>query len=242
MTAAFLVANSSSDLSRGVDLFDDEPVAILATGRVDAVPALEDDPAESLRGERVAPRAKAPRDVRREPDVHARREHALEMAAALEQRHFEQRFAVDLEQIEGREDAAPAGVPAHGVPLRIHLELGLVEEALHEDTVDDGRVRACVGDDGVVELTRAVDRAVIPDESRAGVADADQRPDAFPLWLEDVAVGFRLLADVAGTLGREVRPDGVLQRWRARVSHPLDRQNKRSKMRTPVPTTSRGSP
>src|SRR3954467_7529697 len=119
MTAAFFVANSSSDLSRGVDLFDDEPVAILATGRVDAVPALEDDPAESLRGERVAPRAKAPRDVRREPDVHARREHALEMAAALEERHFEERFAVDLQQIEGCEGAGVRGAPAPRPPPRI---------------------------------------------------------------------------------------------------------------------------
>src|SRR3954463_12460225 len=108
MTAAFFVANSSSDLSRGVDLFDDEPVAILATGRVDAVPALEDDPTESLRRERVAPRAQAPRNVRREPDIDARCEDTLEMAGAREERPFEKRLAVALEQVEGREDAAPA--------------------------------------------------------------------------------------------------------------------------------------
>src|SRR5712691_5438780 len=117
MTAAFRVATLSSVLSGGVELLDHEPVLGLAASSVGAVPILQHDSPESLLRERVAPRAQASRYVRREPDVEAGREDALEVASALEERHVEQRFAIDLEQIERREDAARSRRTRHRVAL-----------------------------------------------------------------------------------------------------------------------------
>jgi len=164
------------------------------------------------------------------------------MAPAFEQRDLQQRLSVDLEQVECREDPPAARRARHGVPLRVHLELRLVEEAVDQHSIQDRAVRARVGDDGVVELARTVIRAVVAHVPRAGCVHPDEDADALPLGFEDVAVGLRLLADVAGTLRRQVRPDGVLQVPRDRVSQTLDRQNGRSNMRTPVPNASRGSP
>src|SRR5919201_470066 len=155
---------SDASWKRCFELFDDEPIIRRFAGRVRAVPILQDDPPKSLRLQRVAPGAKALRHEGCEPDVRARREDALEVAAALEERHREERLTVDLEEIEGREDLPAselAGVRVAGV---VDLEIALVLPVVDEDAVDDRGLAARVRDDGVVELARPLERTGVPEE------------------------------------------------------------------------------
>src|SRR5580765_166357 len=91
MTCA-LDATIFSSVSRAGDLFHDEPVVGGAPRSVCAIPVLEHDAAEALPDQRLAPRAQASRHERREANVHARHEQALQMPLALEQGDLEQRF------------------------------------------------------------------------------------------------------------------------------------------------------
>src|SRR5205807_2051299 len=84
MTAAVFTKPSVS--WRSLELLDDEPVVRRPARRVEAVPVLEHDAAESLREQGLAPRAQRPRHVRREAHVPRGREHPFEMPTPLEQR------------------------------------------------------------------------------------------------------------------------------------------------------------
>src|SRR6185503_8157814 len=103
MTADF-EATISSSVSRAGDLFNDEPVVGGAARSVCAVPILEHDAAEALYDQGLPPGAESACDVRRQAHVHARHEQALEVPFALQQGDLQERLAIDLEQVEGRED------------------------------------------------------------------------------------------------------------------------------------------
>src|SRR2546422_1881370 len=89
---AVLAFTSTSDASwsRRFQLFDHEPIIGRLARRVRAVPILEHNAAKALRLERVAPRSQAARDKRREADVRAWRENALEVTPALQERDSEE--------------------------------------------------------------------------------------------------------------------------------------------------------
>src|SRR5439155_17943205 len=211
-------------------------------GCVGAVPILQHRAPEALREERVVPRAKTPRDERGEAHVRARPQHALEMSAALQEWHVQQRLAVDLQEIERGEDPPPAVLPCVRVALVVDLEIALVPPIAHENAVHDRGRALRVRDDRVVELARAIDRPRVAAEARLTLADPDEDPGTCPLGLEDVALRLRTLADEPGALWRDLRAEkrrhpsdssvsGVRAGGSGRFvgpSGPLDSQNVRS--------------
>src|SRR6266540_833782 len=210
MTADF-EATISSSVSRAGDLFHDEPVVGGAARSVSAVPVLEYNAAKALRDQCLAPGAETASDIRRQADIQAGHEQALQMSFALEERDLQQRLAVDLDQVEGREDLTRARVAHERVALRIELELRLIPPVRHENAVDDRRTAVRLGHDRVVQLARSLDLTVISDEMRPAVADARQRPRSHPVRLKDVARQLRAFAGIAGTLRHEIRAQNGLQ-------------------------------
>src|SRR6185295_11864926 len=120
MTADF-EATISSSVSRAGDLFNDEPVVGGAARSVRAVPILEYDAAESLHDQGLAPGAETACHVRRQAHVHAGHEQALEMPFALQKGNLQERLAIDLEQVEGREDLPRVRVAHERVAFGIEL-------------------------------------------------------------------------------------------------------------------------
>src|ERR1700704_5910058 len=185
MTTDF-VATISSSVSRAADLFHDEPVVRGAARSVSAVPVLEYDTAKALCDQCLAPGAQSSCHERREADVAAGHQQALQMALALQQRDLQEGLAVDFEQVERGEDLPRAGVPHESVALRIELELRLIVPVRHEDAVDDRRRAVRLGDDRVIQLPGPVDLAAVADEVRSAEPDTHQRPRSHPIRLEDV--------------------------------------------------------
>src|SRR6266511_3114319 len=126
MVAADLMRRLSLFHLRWVELVHDQPRARGLTRRVWAVPLLEDHALEPETSERLAPRAQPARHVRREPDVRARRQETLEVTLPLEQRDAEERFAIDLEQVERAENLSARRLARERIPLRIDLEVSVV--------------------------------------------------------------------------------------------------------------------
>src|SRR5437867_4073952 len=168
---------------------------------------------EALRDERLAPRAQAAGDERREADVDARDQEALEVSLPFEQRDLEQRLAVDLEQIECCEDLPRARFPHERIPIRIELELRLITPVGDEDPVDDRRRALGFGRDRVEQLPRAVHLAAVADEVRSTVSDARESPRSHPVRLEDVVRYLRAFAGEAGSLRRQIDAQNGLQLW-----------------------------
>src|SRR2546421_11236297 len=110
---AVLAFTSTSDASCGrrFELFDHEPIIGRLARRVGAVPILEHDAAEPLRLERFTPGTQPSRDVGGEPDIGAGGQDAFEMAPPLQKRYVKKRLAIDLQEVEGREDLAAAELP-----------------------------------------------------------------------------------------------------------------------------------
>jgi len=210
MTADF-EATISSSVSRAGDLFNDEPVVGGAARSVRAVPVLEYDATEALHDQCLAPGAEATCHVRRQADVDAGDQQALEMPFALEQRDLQERLAIDLEQVEGREDLPRARVARERVAIWVELELRFIAPIRDEDAVDDRGRAVRLGHDRVVQLARSVNLAVIPDEVRPAVADTSERPLSLPIGLQDVTRQLRAFAGVAGSLRREIRAQNGLQ-------------------------------
>src|SRR6266568_2862092 len=136
---AVLAFTGSSDASwcRRFQLFAHEPIIGRLAGCVRAVPILEHDPAKALRLERVAPRPQPARDVGRQPHVRAGREDTFEVPPPFQKRDLQKRLAVDLEEIERREDQPSSELPRVRVALLVHFEIALVLPAFDEDAVDD---------------------------------------------------------------------------------------------------------
>src|SRR5687767_11038087 len=153
------------------------------------------------------------------------------MPLSLEEGDVDERLAVDLEEVERREDPPSGGGPGEGVAVAVDLELLLVLPVGHEHPVDDRGLAARERADRVVELARTVDRAGVPDEAVSWVSDADKGPGAGPLRLQDVSLRLGPLAGVAGLLGGEIGPDLRVHWVDSRVSQPLDTTNVCSKMR-----------
>ena len=153
------------------------------------------------------------------------------MTPALEQRDLEKRLAVDLDQVECRENLTTSELPRVGVAMVVDLEVALVLPVGHEDTVEDRGLAPGLGDDRVVQLTRPLDGALVAEEVRLGMADTYEDPRARPRRLEDVALPLRSFADEPGSLGREVCPESGAQDSSIPA---LDMANVRSIMRTSV--------
>ncbi len=196
---------------------------------------LEHDAAKALRDEGLSPRPQAAGDEGREPDVDAGHQQPLEVSFSLQERDLEERLAVDLEEIERGEDLPRDRVAHEGVAVRIELQLRLIAPVRNENAVDDRRRAPGLGRDRVIELARPLDLALVTDEMRTVVTDARDGACPHPVRLEDVVRQLRAFAGVAGSLRREIRAQDGLQL--GRVSHPLDSQNRRSKIRTPVPNS-----
>src|SRR6266550_4755609 len=239
---AVLAFTSTSDVSwcRCFQLFDHEPIIGRLAGRVRAVPILEHDAAEPLRLERFTPGTQAPRDIRGQPDIGTGGEDAFEMPPPLEERYLEERLAIDLEEVEGREDLAATELSRVRVSVLVDLEIALVLPAFDEDPIQDRGAALRLGDDRVVQLTRPVHLPLIANEVRFRMADPDEDSRPGPRWLEDVAVPLRPFADRPRPLGQEIRPEDAAQDSSIRA---LDSANVRSIMRTSVRNwLSRGAP
>src|SRR6266550_821255 len=230
---AVLAFTSTSDVSwcGCFQLFDHEPIIRRLAGRVRAVPILEHDAAEPLRLERFTPGTQAPRDIRGQPDIGTGGEDAFEMPPPLEERYLEERLAIDLEEVEGREDLAATELSRVRVSVLVDLEIALVLPAFDEDPIQDRRAALRLGDDRVVQLTRPVHLPLIANEVRFRMADPDEDSRPGPRWLEDVAVPLRPFADRPRPLGQEIRPEDAAQDSSIRA---LDSANVRSIMRTSV--------
>src|SRR5438105_3372808 len=194
----------SPSWDRGLELFDDQPIIGRLAGRVRAVPILEHRTLETLSQKRVMPGPQTSRHIRRQADVRAGGEHARQMSAALQERHREQRLAVDFQEVEGGKDLSTAVLARIGVALIVHLEIALVPPVGHEHPVDDGRFAASVGHDRVVELPWSLDRAGVAAKAGA-TADADEHTGTRPLRLEDVTARLGPITDHPRALRRDVR-------------------------------------
>src|SRR5947207_13947549 len=194
---AVLTFTSSSEASwcRRFQLFEHEPIIGSLAGRVRAAPFLEHDAAKALRLERVTPGSQPARDVGRQPHIRAGREDAFQVPPPLEKRDLQKRLAVDLKQIEGREDLPGSELPRVRVAVLVHFEIALVLPALDEDAVDDRSAALGLGDDRVVKLARPDHFSLVTDEKSLRVSDPDEDPSARPRRLEDVAIPLRSLAD-----------------------------------------------
>ena len=153
------------------------------------------------------------------------------MPPPFEKRDLQKRLAVDLKQIEGREDLPGSELPRVRVAVLVHFEIALVLPALDEDAVDDRSAALGLGDDRVVKLARPDHFSFVTDEMRLRVADPDEDPGARPRRLEDVAIPLRSFADRPGPLGQKICPEDGAQSSSIRA---LDMANVRSIMRTPV--------
>src|SRR5438132_4837880 len=194
---ALLTFTSSSEASwcRRFQLFEHEPIISRLAGRVRAVPILEYDAVKALRLQRVTPGSQPARDVGRQPHIRAGREDAFQVPPPLEKRDLQKRLAVDLKQIEGREDLPGSELPRVRVGVLVHFEIALVLPTLDEDAVDDRSAALGLGDDRVVKLARPHHFYFVTDEMRLWAAVPDEAAGARPRPLEDVAIPLRSFAD-----------------------------------------------
>src|SRR2546428_8889556 len=168
---AVLAFTSTSDASCGrrFQLFDHEPIIGRLAWRVRAVPILEHDAAEPLRLQRFTPGTQASRDVGREPDVRTGGEDAFKMAPPLQEWDLEEGLAVDLEEVEGREDLPTAELPRVRVSRLSDLEVALVLPPLDENAVEGPGASLPLPDDRVVHLARSAPSGLAAPEVRAGM-------------------------------------------------------------------------
>src|SRR5439155_1268562 len=126
--------------------------------------------------------------VGRQPDVRTGGEDAFKMAPPLQEWDLEEGLAVDLEEVEGREDLATAELPRVRVSLLIDLEVALVLPPIDQNAIKDRGAALCLRDDRVVQLTRSSHFAFVADEVRLGMTDPDEDSRSCPCRLEDVAL------------------------------------------------------
>src|SRR6266566_175164 len=226
MTAVLaFTSTSEASCGRRFQLFDHEPIIGRLSRRVRAVPILQHDAAEPLRLQRFAPGTQASRYVGRQPDVRTWGEDAFKMASPLQEWDLEQGLAVDLEEVEGREDLATAELPGVCVSLLIDLEVAFVLPPVDENAVEDRGAALRLRDDRVVQLARSGHLAFVADEVRLGMTDPDEDSRSCPCRLEDVALPLRPFADRPGSLGQKISPEDAAQDSSIRA---LDSTNVRS--------------
>src|SRR5947207_15818984 len=93
----------------------------------------------------------------------------------------------------------------------VDLEVTFVFPIGHQHAIQDGGLALRFGDDRVIELAWPVDPALVSDEVRLGVADANEDPGSRPCRLEDVPLPFRSFADEPGSLGQKICPENGAQ-------------------------------
>ena len=149
------------------------------------------------------------------------------MAPPLQEWDPEERLAVDLEEVKGREDLATTELPRVRVSLLIDLQVTLVNPPIDQNAIEDRGAALRLRDNRVVQLARSGHFAFVADEVRLGVTDPDEDSRACPCWLEDVAFPLRPFADRPGPLGQEICPENAAQDSSIRA---LDSTNVRSIM------------
>src|SRR5207237_3941755 len=96
---------------------------------------------------------------------------------------LEEGLAVDLEEVEGREDLATAELPRVRVSLLIDLQVAFVLPSVDQNAIEDRGAALRLRDDCVVQLARSGHFAFVADKVRLGVTDPDEDSRACPCRL-----------------------------------------------------------